>query len=98
MSDIQTGFMCPIWQRVCIKENCIGYSSHTKESFRDTKLERFVPIDDLPFYRGLIQEELDERFNRVVSITRECKLLGTLIDQEEAIDHIVPNSTKNYYV
>ena len=97
-STPSTGFLCPIWQQVCLREGCVGYKSHTKESFRDTKLERFVPIDDLSFYRSLSQDELDERFERVVSVTRECKLLGTLIDQEETVDHLVPSTTKNYYV
>ena len=93
----EIGFYCPIFSQPCIRERCIGYYVHSKEVFKDTKLSKFVPIDDLEFYRSLPQSVLDERFDRIITITRECKLLGTLIEKEEIIDHNVPNPTPGYY-
>jgi hypothetical protein len=95
MSD--AGLLCPIFSTTCIQERCISYKVYTKEAFHDTKLNKFIPIDDLSFYRTLTQEQIDERFNRIVSITKECKMLGTIISKEDLIDHLVPNPTKDYY-
>jgi len=95
MSD--AGLQCPVYNQTCIRERCIAYKSYTKETFQDIKLNKFIPIDDLSFYRTLTQEEIDERFNRIVSITRECRMMGTMIDKEDLIDHLVPNPTKDFY-
>ena len=95
MSDV--GILCPIFNLMCLKEGCVGYKAFTKEAFRDIRLDRYIPIDDLSFYRTLSPEELETRFERIVSITRECKLLGTIIEKEDIIDHNVPNPTKDYY-
>jgi len=97
MSDMGAGVLCPVFSTNCIRERCISYKVYTKESFQDVKLNKFVPIDDLSFYRTLSQEEIDSRFNRIVSITRECRMMGTIIDKEDSIDHLVPNPTKDYY-
>jgi len=93
----ESGFLCPIFEKFCLKEKCIGYSAYTKEVFKDAKLSKYISIDDLSFYRSLSEEELSQRFDRIVSITRECKHLGTLIEKEEIIDHLVPNQTQDYY-
>jgi len=95
MSD--AGLLCPVYSQACLRERCIAYKAYSKETFRDVKLDKFVPIDDLAFYRTLSQDELDTRFDRIVSITRECKFLGTIIEKEDTTDHLVPNQTKDYY-
>lgn len=95
MSDV--GILCPIFNSTCLKESCIAYKAFTKEAFRDILLDKYIPIDDLSFYRTLSSEELEARFDRIVSITRECKFLGTIIEKEDIVDHNVPNPTKDYY-
>lgn len=96
MSEISMQ-ICPIFQQECLKEKCIGYTMHNKEYFKDTKLDKFVPIEDLDFYRSLDQSELNVRLNRIIKIIRECKLLGRIIEQIEEIDHLVPSPTQGYY-
>ena len=94
---MSAGILCPIFNLCCLKEGCVAYKSFTKETFRDIKLDKYVPIDDLSFYRTLSTEELESRFQRNVSITRECKFLGTIIEKEDLTDCLVPNPTKDYY-
>lgn len=89
--------LCPVFNQECLGINCIGFRTNTKENFKDTQLNRYIPIEDLPYYRTMNQEELDLRFNRVVSIIKECRLLGTLIEKLENIDHLVPNPVQDYY-
>jgi hypothetical protein len=94
MSEIM---ICPIFGQPCLRDRCVGFYSYTKEVFKDLQLNKFIPIQDLAYYRTLPQEYLDQYFNRIVSITRECRLLGVLIEKEEVVDHLVPNPTQNHY-
>lgn len=84
--------LCPVWKVECLKENCISYEVHTKQRFKNIKTDRYVPIDQLGFYSGLSQEQLDETIERRITIVRECRQLGKIIQIENKIDHLIPTA------
>lgn len=89
MADDILGF-CPIFKVPCIKELCTGYEVHTKQRFYNLKTNKYIPYDQLDFYRGLSPQEIIETVERRVTIVRECKQLGKIIQIENLTDHLIP--------
>jgi len=81
---------CPIWKKACLQEKCISYESHTKQRFKNIKTGNYIPIDQLHFYSGLSQSELEETVERHIRIARECRAFGKIIQIEDIIDHEIP--------
>lgn len=88
MSDLLS--LCPVWNEPCIREDCTSYEVHTKQRFYNLKTEKYVPIDQLSFYSGLTQEQIDETIERRITIVRECRQFGKIIEIENKKDHLIP--------
>ena len=82
---------CPIWSIPCIREDCVSYEVHTKQRFYNVKTSKYVPIDQLSFYLNLTPEQLEETIERHITIVRECRQFGKIIQIENKIDHHVPD-------
>ena len=91
MSELLT--QCPVWKMPCIRENCASYESHTKQRFKNIKTGKYIPIDDLALYSTMTPEELANTIERSVTIVRECKQLGKIIEIVTFTDHLVPDVT-----
>jgi len=89
MSDLLR--LCPVWEKPCLKEGCISYEVHTKQRFKNIKTEKYVPLDQLSFYKFFPQNEIDETIERNVSIVRECRKLGKIIEINNLVDHLIPS-------
>ena len=89
MSDLLN--LCPIWNKACIREDCTSYSVHTKNRFKNIKTDNFIPLDQISFYLNYDPEELEKTIERHVTITRECRRLGKIIEIKNTIDHLIPN-------
>jgi hypothetical protein len=81
---------CPVWEKPCIKSNCVSYEVHTKQRFKNLKTGMFVPLDQLGFYQSMTQEQLDETIERSVTIVHECKHFAKIIQIENKVDHLIP--------
>lgn len=90
MSDQDLLNLCPVWQQPCLKDRCISYEVHTKQRFMNKKTKTYIPIDQIGFYSGMSQEELEELIERHVTITRECRKLGKIIEMKTEVDNLVP--------
>ena len=82
---------CPIWHRPCIKEDCAGYEVHTKQRFYNLKTGKYIPIDQLGFYSLMTEEQKQETLERRITIVRECRQLGKIIEIENKTDHLIPS-------
>jgi hypothetical protein len=91
MSDTDVLIQCPIWNVPCIRERCTGYEVHTKNRFKNLKTDKYVPLDQLSMYSNLSQPEKDVTIEREVTIVRECRKLGKIIEIENLKDHYIPN-------
>ena len=74
-----------------MRENCVSYEVHTKQRFYNIKTQRYIPIDQIHYYAGLTQEELDQTIRRTATIVRECKFYGKVLQIEEVEDHKIPS-------
>jgi hypothetical protein len=81
---------CPVWEKPCIKSDCVSYEVHTKQRFKNIKTNQFVPIDQLAFYSSMTPEQLEETITRYVTIVHECKYFAKIIQIENKEDHLVP--------
>lgn len=88
MSDLLN--QCPVWKQPCIRDNCISYEVHTKQRFKNLKTGKYVPIDQLGFYTLMTPEELEETIERQITIVRDCRRLGKIIEIENKTDHLIP--------
>lgn len=84
--------LCPVWHEPCIKEKCVSYEVHTKQRFKNIKTGKYIPIDQLDFYRSMSPEQIEETVERKVTIVRECRQLGKIIEIENITDHLIPSS------
>ena len=89
MSEDLVGF-CPVWQTPCMKEQCVSYEVHTKHRFKNIKNNRYIPLDQIQFYSGLSQDEINETIERIITIVRECRRFGKIIQIQELVDHQIP--------
>ena len=89
MSDLLN--LCPVWQLPCLKDDCVSYEVHTKQRFYNLKTEKYITIDQLSFYLSLTPEQIEETVERRVTIVRECRQLGKIIEIENRTDHLIPN-------
>jgi len=89
MSDLLN--MCPIWKMACIKDKCTSYEVHTKQRFKNIKTGKYIPIDELALYAMMTDEERAAIIERSVTIVRECRQLGKIIEIETFTDHLVPD-------
>lgn len=81
---------CPVFGVPCVKELCTGYEVHTKQRFWNLKTEKYIPYDQLEFYKTMTPEELVLTVERRISIARECKILGKIIEIVNLTDHLIP--------
>ena len=89
MSELLT--LCPVWKVPCIRENCVSYEAHTKQRFKNVKTGKYIPIDDLALYSMMTPEELANTIERSVTIVRECKQMGKIIEIVTFTDNLVPD-------
>ena len=82
---------CPVWSIPCLKENCVSYEVHTKQRFYNLKTEKYIPIDQISFYLNLDPAQLEETVERRITIVRECRQLGKIIQIENKTDHLIPS-------
>ena len=90
MSDDLTN-LCPVWNMPCIQDKCTSYEVHTKQRFKNLKTGTYIPIDQLSFYKTLTLEQLAATVERSVTIVRECRQLGKIIQILNYTDHLIPN-------
>jgi len=84
--------LCPVWNVPCLRENCISYEVHTKHRFWNLKTHQYIPLDQLEYYKQLPEPERDETVERRITIIRECRQLGKIIEIEEKTDHLIPST------
>lgn len=84
--------LCPMWNKPCIKSECVSYEVHTKQRFKNIKTGAFIPYDQLSFYVGMSQEQLDEFLERNITIVHECRNYAKIIQIENKTDHLLPNA------
>ena len=89
MSDQDLSIFCPIFKQPCIKEKCVGYESHTKQRFKNTKTDKYIPIDQISFYKGAT-DDIKKSIERHITIVRECRKLGKIIEIKTEIDNLIP--------
>jgi hypothetical protein len=82
--------LCPVWQVPCIREKCVSYEVHSKERFKNLKTGAYIPLDQLNFYSSMSPEQIEETIERTVTIVRECKKFGKIIQIEQYSDHLLP--------
>jgi hypothetical protein len=75
----------------CIKDKCTSYEVHTKQRFKNIKTGKYIPIDELALYAMMTDEERAAIIERSVTIVRECRQLGKIIEIETFTDHLVPD-------
>jgi len=90
MSEQDLISLCPSWQIPCIREKCVSYEVHSKERFKNLKTGQYIPIDQLGFYTLMPPEQIEETIERFVTIVRECKKFGKIIEIEQYSDHLLP--------
>ena len=81
---------CPVWQSPCIKSGCTSYEVHTKQRFKNMKSGRYIPLDQIIFYKDMSQEQLNETVERSIMIVHECKYFAKIIEIENKTDHLIP--------
>jgi len=91
MLDQDLSQLCPVWNSPCLKEKCISYESHTKQRFYNTKTQKYIPINQLEFYQDIEDNGIERR----ITIVRECRQLGKIIQIENEVDNFIPNTTEN---
>ena len=89
MNDLLT--MCPVFAIPCIREKCASYEVHTKQRFKNIKTNSFLTIDQLNFYASLTESEKEQTIQRLVTIIRECRQLGKIIEIENFTDNLIPS-------
>jgi hypothetical protein len=82
---------CSVWQQPCMKEKCISYEVHTKQRFKNSKTGQYIPLDQISFYKGMTQEQLDVNIDRNLTIVRECRQIGKIIEIVNTTDHFIPD-------
>ena len=84
--------LCACWNQTCMQYKCVSYEVHTKQRFRNMKTGAWIPYDQLNFYSGLSQDELNVTVERLVTITHECKQYAKILQIEQTSDHFIPRT------
>jgi hypothetical protein len=82
--------LCPVFNMPCIGDKCTGYEVHTKNRFKNMKTGKYIPLDQLSLYSNLSPEELAKTVEREVTIVKECRQLGKIIEIINFTDHLIP--------
>ena len=82
--------MCPVWDKPCLKESCNAYEVHSKQRFKNKKTGSYIPLDQLSFFKSLQPDILDETVERRITIVRECRKFGKIIQIESTTDSNIP--------
>lgn len=91
MADSDLSLQCPVWGIPCIKEKCTSYETHTKQRFFNKQSQKFIPMDQIVYFLAMTPEQMKATIERQVTIVKECKQLGKIIEIETLTDNLIPD-------